>query len=137
MVRRPSLSSDAAETIETVTPYDESQAREVTVTAQRQVAMVLSGAVGVPVAVSSALYKDKRDVRRTDALNVPEVSGGRGACAQTWEYRKIKISDLALISGIDIQEPTINSGVYHKEGFLFLQGRQTRRPSVGPPRWLH
>ena len=71
MVRRPSLSSDAAETIETVTPYDESQAREVTVTAQRQVAMVLSGAVGVPVAVSSALYKDKRDVRRTDALNAP------------------------------------------------------------------
>ena len=66
-----------------------------------------------------------------------EVSGGRGACAQTWEYRKIKITDLALISGNDIQEPTINSGVYHKEGFLFLQGRQTRRPSVGPPRWLH
>ena len=129
MVRRPSLSSDAAETIETVTPYDESQAREVTVTAQRQVAMVPSGAVGVPVAVSSALYKDKRDVRRTDALNAPEVSGGRGACAQTWEYRKIKISDLALISGIDIQEPTINSGVYHKEGFLFLQGRPGGLPS--------
>ena len=70
------MSSDPAETIETVTPYDESQAREVTVTAQRQAAMVLSGAVGVPVAVSSALYKYKRDVRRTDALNAPEISSG-------------------------------------------------------------
>ena len=129
-IRRHSGSSGMSETFETVTPYDEAVApmpRDGAVVSNRQVALLLSGAVGMPVPVSSAVYKNKRDVRflaqRTDLpLRGPESARNGQLCVQTWEYRKIKISDVALIGGSDIQEPTIVNGVYHKEGLLFLQG---------------